>query len=401
MLPAELKPEQFNGYPPQARKLVVAHLDALRLLPLSFLPGLLREAIDYDYKFPAEREVIEGELARLSALSSAEIKDRFQAFAHISLSSKLERTDWVGQPAQFTEQLSAHLWATHQLDAYRQAAIVYGDRMQQGTQPAPLTVNRLGIAIIGQGAPASKRALFGKLREHGTYFTHVTPDNGVAMLLDAVAARAKAHPLPYAHWYVDGGRPEEHSTLLTAVSYQQLEPVRTAILHKIHQETGRAGMGPEQLRTDMAAWTPVDLGMDPAVDPVLARFQIKLLTEGSGTQIFSTTFAQWTAREALRRAQPLTLLVRFAPRQRQRPMSELLSNTGGTVELDPAGSLIDADMGAWYHWLNQQRLNGSDRSSFLAWYEGQSQAVVVSPSLPRGTTSTSALDMHGLLSLLS
>ena len=58
---------------------------------------------------------------------------------------------------------------------------------------------------------------------------------------------------------------------------------------------------------------------------MIDRFQVKLLTEGSGTQIFSTTFAQWTAREALRRAQPLTMLVRFAPRQRQKPMNEMLS----------------------------------------------------------------------------
>ena len=54
MLPSKLKPEDFAKYPPQSRKLVVAHLDALRMLPLSFVPNLLREAIDYDYKFPAD-----------------------------------------------------------------------------------------------------------------------------------------------------------------------------------------------------------------------------------------------------------------------------------------------------------------------------------------------------------
>src|SRR5579872_2720307 len=95
-----------------------------------------------------------------------------------------------------------------------------------------------------------------------------------------------------------------------------------------------------------------------STDEVLERFELKLLTEGSGTQIFSTVFAQWATREALRRAEPLTLLVRFAPRQRQRPMNELLSNAGATPELDPEGSLIDADMGAYYHWINQQRLQG-------------------------------------------
>ena len=46
---------------------------------------------------------------------------------------------------------------------------------------------------------------------------------------------------------------------------------------------------------------------DQPEDQVMQRFDVSLLTEGSGTQIFSTSFAQWAAREALRRAQPLTL----------------------------------------------------------------------------------------------
>ena len=134
---------------------------------------------------------------------------------------------------------------------------------------------------------------------------------------------------------------------------------------------------------------------------VLDRFQVKLLTEGSGTQIFSTTFAQWAAREALRRAQPLTLLVRFAPRQRQKPMNELLSGSQGEAELDPAGSLVDADMGAYYNWINQQRLPGAEQSSFLVWFENHSEALVIAPSMPRGTESTAAADLHDLLSWMS
>jgi hypothetical protein len=139
--------------------------------------------------------------------------------------------------------------------------------------------------------------------------------------------------------------------------------------------------------------------MDEAGDAVLSRFQIKLLTEASGTQIFSTTFAQWAAREALRRAQSLTLLVRFAPRQRQKPMNELLSNSQGNVELDLTGSLVDADMGAYYNWLNQQRLQVADQSAFLVWFEGHSQALVIGPSIPRGTESTTAADLGELVAL--
>ena len=122
MLPSELKPETFNSYPTDAKKLVTDYLAVLRELPLSFLSGVLREAIDYDYKFPAERRFLEKELANLSRLSASEREDWLEGFTKITLSTKLERFDWVNAPAQFVEQLSAHLWTTHQLDAFRMAA---------------------------------------------------------------------------------------------------------------------------------------------------------------------------------------------------------------------------------------------------------------------------------------
>jgi hypothetical protein len=223
------------------------------------------------------------------------------------------------------------------------------------------------------------------------------------LLLDAVTARAKAHPAPYAHWYIDGGEEADHDPALTCVSYSALEPIRSALLRKMRAEVDRPGMGPEALRTILAETRLSELGVDrrgndTARDEVLDRFRVSLLTEGSGTQVFSTTFAQWAAREALRRAQPLTLLVRFAPRQKQKPMSELLSASPDRVELDYIGSLIDADMGAYYNLLNQQRLPGAEHSSFLVWFEGHGQALAIGPSMPRGTVSGSAPDLGQLLS---
>jgi hypothetical protein len=399
MLPGDLKPEQFTGYPPKARKLVLAHLGTLQQLPLSFVPSLLRELIEYDYKFPAERTSIDRELATISSLSPAQLKEWFQAFSQLSLSLKLEKLDWVNQPAQFVEQLSAHLWTTHQLNEFREAAIAYGNRTRALAPSVPVAIPPLGIAVIGQGVQSYDEPLFRNLRKHGTYFKQVKPENGVELLMAAVEARAKAHPIPYGHWYVDGGQPADHSQLLSCVSFQKLEPVRAALLKNIQTEIGKPGMGPEELRTHMARLSPADLGIAGKGDELMQRFEVKLLTEGSGTQIFSTTFAQWTAREVLRRAQPLTLFVRFAPRQRQRPMNELMAGGDSNPELDPTGSLIDADMGAYYQWINQQRLPGSERSSFLVWFEGHSQALAIGPSLPRGTESNSVLDLGQLLSL--
>jgi hypothetical protein len=401
MVPSDLKPEQFKDYPPEAKRMVTGYVETLQRLPLSFVPSLLREVIDYDFKFPPERNAIEKELANLKSLSPEQATEWFQGFAQIRQTPKLESVDWVNSPGLFVEQLSAHLWATHQLDAFRKAAMDYAGRLQAVAPPERPAVPRLGIAVIGQGATAHDEPLFRKLRAHGGYFSGVNPENGLETLLSAVATRAKAHPAPYAHWYIDGGQAANHDPALTCVSYNTLEPARAALLRRMHGEIERPGMGPEALRTLLAQMHPAELGMGKAEDEVLNRFQVKLLTEGSGTQIFSTTFAQWAARETLRRAQPLTVLVRFAPRQRQRPMNELLSGLRPNAELDPAGSLVDADMGSYYTYLNQQRLAGAEKSAFLVWFEGHNEAVAIGPAMPRGTQSSNPTDLKQLLTWMS
>jgi hypothetical protein len=377
----------------------VAHLGAVKRLPLSFLPSLLREVITYDWKFPAERTQIEKELANISSLSPEQIDQWFQPFAQIRLSSALENLDWVNAPALFVEQLSAYLWTTHQLESFRAAALAYATRLQQAAPPEAPSTPRLGMAVVGQGVSENTYQLFRKLRPHGVYFTRVTPENGMPLLLEFLAARCKAHPAPYAHWYVDGGQAFTCDPALTCLSYAALEPLRSAVLQRVQEQLSSPGMGPERLRTILAQMGPEDL-LRATGDAVMDHFTISLFAEGSGTQIFSTTFVQWTVREILRRAQPLTLLARFAPRQRQRPMNELLSGTQ-QAQLDPEGSLIDADIGAYYHWLNQKRLSGAEQSSFLAWFEDHREALVISPSLPRATQSSSPASIREILGWIS
>ncbi len=397
MLPRDLKPENFSGYPPLAKKLVTVNLDVLRSLPLSMLPNLLREAIDFDFKFHPERRSIELEISALKSLPPESRTAWLGAFEDIQLSPALERMDWVNQPGLFVEQLSAHLWSTHQQDAFRKAAIDYGNRLHAAVPPEVPTMPRLGVSIIGQGVTSNTLPLFRKLRPHGTYYTNVDPESGVRQVLDYSASRAKRHNSPHLHWYIDGGQESAFDPMLTCVSYRALQPARAALLARMEKQRSQPGTGPEALRTTMSQLRPSDLGLENAADPILSRYQLKVLTEGSGTQIFATTFAQWAAREALRRAQPWTLVVRFAPRQRQRPMNELLLGEKADAELDPDGSLVDGDMGAYYNWLNQQRLPGAEHSGFVAWFEGHKEAVAIGPGIPRGTVSNSATDLNQIL----
>jgi hypothetical protein len=396
MQPVDLKAEQFSNYPPEARKLAEHYTATLAQLPPSFVPSLLREVIEYDYKFPVERKAVEKELETISALSPADRAEWFAGFEQIQLSKQLVSYDWVNSPGQFVEQLSAHLWATHQLDAFRATATSYANRLAKVNPPEPPPIPRLGISIIGEGVTTYNDPLFRKLRPQGVHFTQVKPENALETMLSVVAERAKSHPVLYGHWYVDGGAEAKYDPAITCVSYRALEPARAALTTKMRSEIERPGMGPEALRTLMARMKPEDIGLRTSAngnsDPVITRFQLKVLTEASGTQIFATTFAQWTAREALRRAQPVTLLVRFAPRQKQKPMNEMISASANSPELDPVGSLVDGDFGSYYNFLNQQRLPGADRSSFVAWFEGHSEAVVIGPKWAPGTQSNAPTD---------
>src|SRR5262249_39499453 len=114
----------------------------------------------------------------------------------------------------------------------------------------------------------------------------------------------------------------------------------------------------------------------------------------------ATTFVQWAAREALRRAQPVTLLVRFTPRQREKPMNELLAEAQRRHELDPQGPLVHADMGAYYTWLRRHRLSGADQGRFLVWFEDHSEALAIGPGFERKQRSEAAIELRELIARL-
>jgi len=400
VLPSELRPESFAGYPPEARAFAVEHIAVLRQMPLALLPSFLNEAIGYDWKLPAERGQIAREMGCLAGLTPEQLAARMQGFARLRLNAELEAADWVNVPSGFLEQLTAWLWSTHQMDAFHAAANGYTAYLADAAPaPAP-AMARVVIVIVGRGVEETSFNPFRKLRPHGTYFNRVKAEGGVETLLAYASARAAVPGGDgFEHWYIDGGV-SATAPGLTRVSYEALGPARAALLERTERIINSGDAGPEALRSMLARMRPEDVGMSGAAPgQVLERFQLSLLTQGSGTQIFSTTFVQWAGRECLRRAQPVTLVLRYAPRQQQQTMNAMLSGAaaGGP---DAAGSLIDADMGAYYTWLNLQRLPGSGQARFLAWFEGHGEAVAIGPDLPRGTISDSAIDMKGLVGLL-
>jgi hypothetical protein len=399
-MPLPIQDKYFRDYPPEARRVATSHLELLRKLPAAFTPLLLQQIHIYDWRFPAERRDIDRQLTFLKSLSEADRRRLFTGFEQLKLPARLVDVRWVGSPVEFSEQLSHHLWTTGQIDAFHEASATYLKAVLAAIPNQPPAAPRLGVAVIGKGVERNNYPLFRKFRPHGSRFTNVNPANGLRTLLAHVAERAAAHPSSFDHWYIDGGQAEPVTNpFLTRISYHGLEQNRLALLRKINSAIQNGIAGPKELLSLLHGLQPEEIGFDAAGrnGAILSRFATSLLTSGSGTQIFSTTFVQWATRELWRRAQPLTMLARFAPRQRQRQMNELLSGEEQTVEMDAPGSLIDADMGAFYMWLDQQRLPGAEQSSFLIWFEDHSEAFVVSPSLPRNTESNLRVDLRWLL----
>src|SRR5579875_1410530 len=234
MQPDQLNADQFSGYPPQARQVAVHRLELFRQLPLAFLPLLLRELIAYDWKFPAERSDLDNQLAYLSARSSEQLADAMAPFTKLRLSAELVEVNWVSEPAQFSERLTAHLWATHQIDAFRTAAIDYVHKVNAAAPSMPLPLPRLTIAVIGAGVERNSYPLFRRLRPQGVYFNGIDPQNGWHVLLETIVARAAMHPVPFGHWYIDGGAvATPASPGLACVSYDALQGVRNALVNKM------------------------------------------------------------------------------------------------------------------------------------------------------------------------
>jgi hypothetical protein len=396
-LPAKLETRDFAGYPPEARELATNSLNLLEELPLLFVATLLREVSKYDWLFPPERKGILDQLELLKPQGPETLRQTALLFHQVPVSPELEKMEWAAQPEQFSEVLTAYLWSSGSIEKFRTVAVQYSAKLDALRQHPLPQHPRACIVLLGQGARAEGVPLFERLRQRGTVFRNVVTSDALQVALEVLKTRAQIDPGPYRHWWIDGGNATGEQSIVT-LSYAALSPVRRKVLAMMESARNSGSDGPEGLRSALHQMErqPSATTENPS-DPVLNHFSLDLFADGSGTQIYSTTFVQWTAREVLRRAQPSTIVLHYAPRQSERPINELIANGGRLTEVDTQGSLIDADMGAYYTWLNLMRLPGAERDSFIACHEGGQEAVAVSPSMAKGALSLQPCDLRQIL----
>jgi hypothetical protein len=359
----------------------------------------LTEVRGYDWQFPAERNELEEQFRYLSQPPTEETQRILAAFHALPVDTLPVKQAWLA-PETFLQSFTAHLWQVHATEQFRTCGEAYGSILTAIRERCTSPANRLAIVLIGRDARKVDTPLFAKLRKHGTYFAHLD-DTHLMEEVNAILEERSSHARePYSHWLIDGGSltgqlPKPYA----CISYQDLQPVRDSLAKAVQSLMRHDDVGPEKVRSYMLTLQPADLpGFPREQDQVLQHFAVRVLCDGSGTQNLSTSFVQWSAREVLRRAQPATLVARFAPRSRS---TDFLDAHAAQAGLDAEGALIDGDMGAYYTWLNLRRLPCSERSCFIAIAENGQGAVAIGPGMSAGAIATNQVTLPKVLTWMN
>ncbi|WP_213805096.1 hypothetical protein [Granulicella sp. dw_53] len=381
--------------------LATQQLPLLRKLPIPLAAIMMQQIARADRLFPVELQELKRSLQALASPHSPAIEAAVRAFAALQLSPELQHLDWATDPASFVEKMSAELWSSGQIGAFHDAAkLLVPATLPTQTSPPIKPARFVTIALDRRlSAESSTPSLFLKLRPHGTFFPNVK-DEEPNTLGEWLSARAAAAPAPYAHWRLSGEADRSPSPAsVVSLSYDGLKSTRQQLLARFNATRNTDGAsGPEGLRHTLLQLTPEQIGLASMPDPVLRAFAMEIFTGGSGTQLYATTFVQWTVREVLRRAQPQTLLARFTPRSEATSIDLRFTYPELEPPPDGRGSLIDAEMGAYLSYLNLQRLP-DEGASFLVWHEGYGQALLIGNGMPGNAQSQSPITLKALLRL--
>ncbi len=196
-------------------------------------------------------------------------------------------------------------------------------------------------------------------------------------------------------WFIDAGAgfgellPCSSPAAPSVLEYAALKPFRDVFLAELNKAPKNIRITDEvmsQLRHKSweGSWPPALAGQ-----PRLQRFIVDLFLSGNGALIFSNAFAEWAASEALRRARPRALVVRFGMRSKPKPFASIavFENQRRVSSLpdvdDPENSAMDALILARYVWLAACRYPEGEHTLCVCISEYANSAYVTPPAVNR------------------
>jgi len=179
-------------------------------------------------------------------LVAEQFKSGSGAFEQIRLIAETEHFDWINFARPVCRQLSAHLWTTHQLDAFRNAATDYGTVCMPWPSGPP-AIRRL-VYVVGQGANSAKGHCQKAAPAWRLFYSRESREWIAAAARRGGGAGQGASPLPMAT-----GTLMVPEAPLSVCAHASLLPGTGAgadgAVWKAAEDIERPGMGPRNPRT--------------------------------------------------------------------------------------------------------------------------------------------------------
>jgi hypothetical protein len=411
--------DALRKFSPESRALLISHETILRGLPVAFRPLILRQLRAWESLFPPEQESLTRILHALARTTDSDHQTLFRAL------SALDVPDTSDLDPLFDEEKTLDRCLRHfkKEGTYQTWRLAVDEAFQRLTAQAPSDDGRapkLVFVMLGEGtAPGDtledpdRRFLsyfWHYLEPLGTLFTSVTMEAAAAPLVSLFRSTLNRPQIKV--WAIETG-----SALAATAdaaqgaiwfSFEHLRPVLDRVTRKL-ADTMMAGVsGPEALYAKISDFKMEELGLPRYDDPRIRKFVEQIILQGSGALVINNTFAEWTALQALRRVEPDLLMVRFGRRRRFVPLRQLdpfqapLPESGDLPAEDPGESLQDADVLAYYIWLETRKhVRYRDRTHFLIYLEGTKAALLIGPGVKSGIRITDPVRLEDIASTLA
>jgi len=128
-------------------KLAAAQQRLLESLPVPLAAVMMQQIERAGRLFPAERRELDYTLESLALPRQQGVEKAVQMFVALRLSPELGRMDWRSDAAGFVDKLTAELWSTGQIGAFREAAKLLAPSATRAEQSAQVSKPRI-VAIV-------------------------------------------------------------------------------------------------------------------------------------------------------------------------------------------------------------------------------------------------------------
>jgi hypothetical protein len=407
---------QFNAdFTGDAAVIARQHRPLLERLPATVHAFIAVELLKWPTLFAAEQRYQRALLDHLSSLPQARLRE---AVAGIEAVEKQAGTGSIASrdPAGFQEDAQALLRRRQLLQPWRMAVDAFFQQVDPAIEARlfpPDAPRRLVVQVYAGAIAVQPHNLWRRFEGVGVRVPVALDDAGgsdkfLRALFGApragrttLFADASAGAWPLATWIVeaheslhrlceqDRGR-HEGGGAIAGLSYDRLREYRDDLTRALFSKI-QSGVESPQAFAAYARSLKIAPRAGALLDraDILQAFVRDVFLTGNGTLFVNNTFVEWAAVQALRRAQPRMLAIRYGVRDRLKPFSSLLlfSQPRPTDQIplieDPVGSFVDVEQLSYYVWLNAEKSPAYRKKTlYLFLAEGIDQMLAIRSDRP-------------------